>query len=236
MKDKLIYNLITVHSGDLKKALSSMQSESHVFDFEKILPVPQVFKKMTVGSMFYFALAGHIKSLNLSQIELEKLLEPITVELNIDPLNHWYLEHQKVLKLRYDGSGNLREPEIYAELPLKVDDYIESGKSAFNCLKEYGVITDLAWKKKYWGHSASPEQLEILGNNIYFESYVSVGAKAIKKWALDHGLTMTVKCLNQQKTLWSISEYDNGVVKKYNDFVQSDLVGIINSFTEINKI
>lgn len=234
--ETLIHNLLTVHSGDLKKALGDVRTEEFVFDFMMINPMPDIFKSLTKESLFFFAFAGHLKDLKLGNKKLEQLLEPISDVINIHKLESLLSEHSKVLKLRYDSNGDLRHPATYTGLPLKVQDYIDSGKVAYECLIKYGAITDLGWKKLNWSCTSSPEAFELDGNQIYFESFKSVPVKAIDMWIEKHGLTASFKSLDDEQELWSVKEYRSGTATGFRYFDSKDLAGLIADFQRLGKI
>lgn len=234
--ETLIHNLVTVHAGNLQKALQDVRSEEFAFDFMKVIPMPDVFMSLTKESLFFLAFAGYLNSLNLGFRKLEQVLEPISDVMNIDKLESLLDEHHKVLKLRYDSNGDLRQPETYTSLPTKVQNYLESGKTAYDCLIKYGAITDLGWKKLNWGCTSSPEAFELHDNQFYFESFKTVPSKAIDKWARDHGLTMTFKSLDDEHKLWSVKEYNAGIVATFRYFDIKDLNGLIADFEKLGKV
>lgn len=232
----IIHNLISFNGSEFKDALRLVRSESSVFDFNLILPVPSEFNVLTAESLFFMAFAGHIKGLNLGDKKTEKLLMPIIDLVDLDKLDSLYEEHKKVLKFRYDSNGNHRQPDIYKGMPLSVQDYIRSGEIAYNCLLKYGVITGLAWKAKNWGCATYPSNIEFGDNQIYFETSKRIPIMVLEKWCKDNGLTMTLKSLHESLNLWSVNEYKQGMLSAHRMLDDGDRESLIDAFYQMGKI
>lgn len=236
LSNNLIHNLVVIHAGDLKSALDGVRSEQSAFDFGKILPVPDQYANLTQESLFFFAFAAYVDGLKLGYRKLEKLLEPICDIINTDKMPALVDEYHRTLKLRYDSNGDLRNPEIYSGMPATRNAYIQSGELAYQAFSEYGAITDQGWKKINWNCVAVPEKFEQYDNQIYFESYTSIPTKIIDKWAVDHGLSLTLKSLDVENKLWAVNEYEAGKMKAFRYFDNKDIVDLLSDFQKIGKV
>ena len=130
--------------------------------FNKLFPLPETL--VDVRSFKYFgncnefeALSCYYMSLDdLQKEEVKKVLEKNNSIL--DMCNYWlrcsyYLTYYQQCKQPMDLA--MREyqdfKEDYQDIKHKFKDVIEAGKVFFSNIKNYGVIFEEEWVKKYWG-------------------------------------------------------------------------------------
>lgn len=204
-----VNNLIILNGKKFNMAKLAAISDTSVFDFNKILPMPNSLPEtLTAGHSVSFA--RYLLGLELDIAQLEKLLLPIEAHIQVVQISDLAKEYEDVVKSRYSVEGILKDQTWIHSYPLTVNELEELGKSVYENLVEHGLVTAFEWRVQNWNTGNEAESVNSVSNKINFYTRWSSPFPVIEKWARDHKLSLTYKAFESGCFWWYVAEFVDG--------------------------
>lgn len=221
-----VSNLIVLNGESFNMAKLGAISDTSVFDFNKIMPVPEEMPE-TFSSLDCLSLAHLLYGLDLKIDELESLLSPVAMHISTPHIVQLNKEYEDLIALHYSDDGFLKNSSLSNQYPPTLVQFDLLGQKAYDNLKNHGAVCAYDWCGIHWNTKQPAEGIVSKSNTISFHTRWSSPFPVVAKWAKDHKLSLTYKAFESGCFWWFVAEFVDGELISKRDSDKQDFKPLI---------